>query len=70
MQGFQAKAVAAVRSEKIVCVLKVFELRTKAFQIGFEKDGSLFIHFSYFHHRTGILSSRQRFLRQVSARPT
>jgi hypothetical protein len=59
MQGFQAKAVAAVRSQRVVCVVKVSELRAKAFQIGFDKDGSLFIHFPYFQHRTGILSSSE-----------
>jgi len=59
MQGFQAKSVAAVRSEHVVCVVKVSELRAKAFQIGFDKDGTLFIHFPYFQHRTGILSSSE-----------
>jgi hypothetical protein len=59
MQGFQAKTVAAVRCERVVCVVKVGELRAKAFQIGFEEDGSLFIHFPYFQHRTGILSSSE-----------
>jgi hypothetical protein len=59
MQGFQAKTVAAVRSRRVVCVVEVGELRAKAFQIGFDKDGSLFIHFPYFRHRTGILSSSE-----------
>ena len=59
MQGFQAKSVAAVRSEHVVCVVRVSELRAKAFQIGFDKDGTLFIHFPYFQHRTGILSSSE-----------
>ncbi len=59
MQGFQAKTVAAVRSQRVVCVAKVSELRAKAFQIGFDKDGSLFIHFPYFQHRIGILSSSE-----------
>jgi hypothetical protein len=40
-------------------VVKVSELRAKAFQIGFDEDGSLFIHFPYFQHRTGILSSSE-----------
>jgi hypothetical protein len=57
MQGFQAKNVAAIRSERVVCVVKTGNMRAKAFQIGFDKDGSLFIHFPYFRHRTGILSS-------------
>jgi len=59
MQGFHAKNVAAVLSERVVCVVKVGELRAKAFQIGFERDGSLFIHFPYFRHRIGILSSAE-----------
>jgi hypothetical protein len=59
MQGFQAKTVAAVRSERVVCVIKVGKRRAKAFQIGFDEDGTLFIHFPYFQHRTGILSSSE-----------
>ena len=59
MQGFPPKTVAAVRSERVVCVVKIGELRAKAFQIGFDNDGSLFIHFPYFQHRTGILSSSE-----------
>ena len=59
MRGFQAKTVTAVRSQHVVCVVRVSELRAKAFQIGFDKDGSLFIHFPYFQHRTGILSSSE-----------
>jgi hypothetical protein len=59
MQGFQAKTVAAVRSERVVCVVKTDEFHAKAFQIGFERDGSLFIHYPYFQHRTGILSSSE-----------
>jgi hypothetical protein len=59
VEGFQAKTVAAVRSQHVVCVVKVSELRAKAFQIGFDEDGSLFIHFPYFQHRTGILSSSE-----------
>src|SRR3982074_3490622 len=59
MQEFQAKNVAAVQSERVVCVVKIGDLTAKAFQIGFDKDGSLFIHFPYFRHRTGILSSAE-----------
>jgi hypothetical protein len=59
MEGFQVKAVTAVRSRRVVGVVKVSALRAKAFQIGFDKDGSLFIHFPYFQHRTGILSSSE-----------
>lgn len=59
MQGFPAKRVVAVRSERVVCVVKIGDLRAKAFQIGFEQDGSLYIHFPYFRHRIGILSSSE-----------
>lgn len=59
MHGFQPKIVLAIRSERVVCVVKVGQLRAKAFQIGFERDGSLFIHFPYFQHRVGILSSSE-----------
>ena len=58
-QGFQARSVTAIRSERVVCVLKTGGLRSKAFQVGFEEDGSLFIHFPYFKHRIGILSSSE-----------
>jgi len=57
MQGFQACNIDAIRSERIVCVVKDVGLRVKALQIVFGADGSLFITFPYFRHRTGILSS-------------
>lgn len=57
MNGFQAGNIDAIRSEKIVCVVKDAALRVKAFQIVFGADGSLFITFPYFRHRTGILSA-------------
>jgi len=57
LEGFQAGNIDAIRSERVVCVVKVGELRTKAFQIVFSSDGSLFITFPYFRHRTGILSA-------------
>jgi hypothetical protein len=59
MEGFPAKSVVAVRSRRVVCVVQIAEVRVKAFQVGFEEDGSLFIHFPYFRHRTGILSSSE-----------
>jgi hypothetical protein len=59
MQGFPAKAVVAVRSKRVVCVVKIGDLRAKAFQICFEKDGSLYIHFPSFRHRIGLLSSSE-----------
>jgi hypothetical protein len=57
MKGFQAKNVTAIRSDRVVCVVKVGAVRAKAFQVFFGKDGSLFVTFPYFRHRTGILSS-------------
>ncbi len=59
MQGFQAKSVAAVRSQRVVCVVSIGEFRAKAFQVGFDKDGTLYVHFPYFQHRIGILSSSE-----------
>jgi len=56
MQGFQAGNVDAIRSGRVVCVVTAGDLRVKAFQILFGGDGSLFITFPYFRHRTGILS--------------
>src|ERR1700674_3786546 len=57
MQGFQAGSVNAIRSGRLVCVVTAGDLRVKASQIVFGGDGSLFITFPYFRHRTGILSS-------------
>jgi hypothetical protein len=57
MAGFQAANIDAFRSERVVCVVKAGEVMAKAFQIVFAADGSLFITFPYFRHRTGILSS-------------
>ena len=56
MLGFQAGNVDAIRSGRVVCVVTAGDLRVKAFQIVFGGDGSLFITFPYFRHRTGILS--------------
>jgi hypothetical protein len=57
MDGFQADNIDAIRSERVVCVVKAGDLRAKAFQIVFGPDGSLFITFPYFRHRIGLLSS-------------
>jgi len=57
MEDFQADNIDAIRSERIVCIVKAGELRVKAFQVVFDKDGSLFITFPYFTHHVGILSS-------------
>jgi len=56
VQGYQAKNVDAIRAQRIVCMVRAGELRVKAFQIVFHKDGSFFISFPYFRHRTGLLS--------------
>jgi len=57
MEGFQPKHVEAIRSDCIVCVIKTPDVRVKVFQIAFGSDGSLFVTFPYFRHRTGILSA-------------
>jgi hypothetical protein len=55
MQGFQAGNLDAIRSERVVYTLTAGDLRVKAFQVVFSDDGSLYIAFPYFRHRTGIL---------------
>jgi hypothetical protein len=57
MQSFQAANLDAIRSDRVVCVVKAAARRVKAFQVIFAVDGSLFINFPYFQHRTGLLSS-------------
>jgi hypothetical protein len=57
MNGFQAGNINAIRSERAVCAVKVGDLRVKAFQVVFGRDGSLFITFPYFRHRVGLLSA-------------
>jgi len=56
VQGYQAQNVDAIRAERVVCTIRAGQLRVKAFQIIFHKDGSFFISFPYFRHRTGLLS--------------
>lgn len=56
VHGYQAQNVDAIRAERIVCTVRVGELRVKAFRVVFHKDGSFFISFPYFRHRTGLLS--------------
>jgi hypothetical protein len=56
VRGYQAQNVDAIRAERIVCTVRTGLLRVKAFQIVFHKDGSFFISFPYFRHRTGLLS--------------
>lgn len=54
--SYQAQTVEAIRAERVVCVVRAGGLHVKAFQVVFHKDGSFFISFPYFRHRTGILS--------------
>jgi len=56
VQGYQPQNVDAIRAERIVCTVRVGQLRVKAFQVLFHKDGSFFISFPYFRHRIGLLS--------------
>jgi hypothetical protein len=56
MHAYQAQNIDAVRAERIVCTVRAGDLRVKAFQVVFHKDGSFFVSFPYFRHRTGILS--------------
>jgi hypothetical protein len=56
VQGFQAQNVDAIRAQRVVCTVRAGQLRVKAFQIVFHKDGSFFVSFPYFRHRTGLLS--------------
>lgn len=56
MKGYQADNVDAIRAERVVCTVRAGQLWVKAFQVVFHKDGSFFISFPYFRHRTGLLS--------------
>lgn len=49
--------VAAFRSEQTVVTIQVGATRFKLFQVFFGRDGSLFVTFPYFGHRTGILAA-------------
>jgi hypothetical protein len=55
--GFQAGNIDAIRTERVVCVVKRGDRRRKAFQVFFGPDRSLFVTFPYFRNRVGILSS-------------
>jgi hypothetical protein len=57
VHGYQAQNVDAIRAERVVCTVRAGQLRVKAFQVVFHKDGSFFISFPYFRHRTGLLSA-------------
>lgn len=49
--------VAAFRSERAIITAQVGTARYKIFQVFFGRDGSLFVTFPYFSHRTGILAA-------------
>jgi hypothetical protein len=49
--------VTAFRSARIVVALQSGLQRYKALQLFFGRDGSLFVSFPYFKHRTGLLAS-------------
>jgi hypothetical protein len=49
--------LSTIRSERVVCTVRIGEQRSKVFQVFFGRDGSLFVTFPYFHHRTGILAA-------------
>ena len=53
----QVVKVAAHRSKLIIVTIQLGVARHKAFQIFFGADGSLFVTFPYFKHRTGILAA-------------
>src|SRR5438067_10157001 len=55
--GHQAANVTAFRSERIILTVKRGEGRNKVVQIIFGRDGSLFVSFPYFKHRSGILAA-------------
>lgn len=52
-----SRIVKAFASKKIVLTIQVGTVRYKAFQVVFPPDGSLFVTFPYFRHRTGILAA-------------
>jgi hypothetical protein len=56
LRGYQAGNVTAFRSSTIVVTIKRRDHRYKLLQVGFLKDGSVFVTFPYFKHRTGLLS--------------
>ena len=53
----EIKQVAAFRSQRTVVTVLANVGRYKVFQIFFGRDGSLFVTFPYFSHRTGILAA-------------
>jgi hypothetical protein len=54
--AYQARNVNAFRSSTIVATVKRGANRHKVLQVVFGNDGSLYVSFPYFTHRTGLLS--------------
>jgi len=54
---YQATTINAVRSDRVVIGLKLGDIRRKAFQVSFGKDGSLYVSFPYYRHRDGVLAA-------------
>ncbi len=50
-------AVEAFRSNRNIVCVEVCERRHKVLQVFFGRDGSLFVNFPYFRHRTGVLAA-------------
>jgi hypothetical protein len=53
----QTVRVEAFRSKQSVVTVQTEAARHKVFQVLFGRDGSLFVTFPYFRHRTGILAA-------------
>jgi hypothetical protein len=57
LPGFRAANIDAFRSSTTVVTVKRGDDRYKVLQVGFLKDGSVFVTFPYFKHRIGLLSA-------------
>lgn len=53
----QPENVTAFRSERVIIAVE-HRGHFKTFQIGFTRDGSLFVNFPYFRHRMGLLAAK------------
>jgi len=53
----QTVKIVAFRSKQTVVTVRAGETRHKLFQVFFQPDGSLYVTFPYFRHRTGILAA-------------
>lgn len=57
LPGFQAGNISAYRSSVIVLSVADGVGRFKVLQVAWGKDGSVYVTFPYFRHRTGLLSA-------------